>query len=76
MHLQAELVSDLVEKIVGAVDVQEKVRWSWGVMKECETLESSRATKKHIEKCESCRDFLSSRKSLAELVIQGGRAQG
>ena len=75
-HLQHELVDDLVEKIVNAPDIEEKLRWSWGLIKEREVLNSSRATKKHIEKCKNCRDFLNSRKSLAELVIQGGRAQG
>ena len=75
-HLQYELISDLVEKIVNTADVREKVRWSWGVMKECEIVNFSKATKKHIEKCKSCQDFLNSRKALAELVIQRGRAQG
>jgi hypothetical protein len=75
-HLQYESVSNLVEKVVCATDIEEKIKWSWGVMKECEILESSKVTKKHVEKCESCKDFLNSRKLLAKLVIQGGRMQG
>jgi len=75
-HLQFELISDLIEKAVNEVDIEEKIKWSWGVMKECEILESSKVAKKHVEKCESCKDFLNSRKLLAKLVIQGGRMQG
>ncbi len=72
-HLQYDLVSNLIEKVVCTTDVGEKIRWSWGVMKECEVLESSKTTKKHLKKCKTCRDFLDSRKTLAEPVIQGGR---
>jgi hypothetical protein len=74
-HLHYELVNDLVEKTVCTTDVEEKIRWSWGVMKECEVLESSKSAKKHIEKCKSCEEFLNSRKLLAKLIIQGGRTQ-
>jgi hypothetical protein len=74
-HLQYELINDLVEKVVCTTDVEEKIRWSWGVMKECEILEASKGAKKHLEKCKSCEEFLNSRKLLAKLVIQGGRVQ-
>ncbi|MFZ2148486.1 MAG: hypothetical protein WAV28_14825 [Sedimentisphaerales bacterium] len=73
-HLHLELIDDLVGKIASEAEVKEKLRWSWGLMKECEILVSSEAAKKHIAKCKSCRDFLNSRRLLAELVILGGRA--
>jgi len=75
-HLQLELIDDLVGKIVSEAEVEEKLRWSWGLMKECEILGSSETAKKHITKCKACRDLLDSRKLLAKLVIQGGRVQG
>jgi len=73
-HIQYEFLNDLVEKVVCAIDLGEKIKWSWGVIKECDILSSSGAAKRHIEKCKNCRDFLSSRKLLAALIIQGGRA--
>lgn len=72
-HLLPEAINGLIEKIVNEVDVEEKIKWSWGVMKECEILESLKVAKKHVAKCKSCKDFLDSRKLLAKLVIQGGR---
>jgi hypothetical protein len=72
-HIQCDSINDLTEKIVQAVDIEEKVRWSWGLMSECRVLESSSATNKHMAKCKSCRDFLNARKSLAELIIKAGR---
>jgi len=75
-HLQHELVDDLVEKIVNATDIEEKTRWSWGVIKEYESLELSKIAKKHVDKCQTCKNFLNSRMLLARLVIQGGRMQG
>jgi len=75
-HLQFELISDLIEKTVNEVDIEGKIKWSWGVMKECEILESSNVAKKHVDKCQTCKDFLNSRMLLAKLVIQGGRMQG
>jgi len=75
-HLQPEAINDLIEKIVNEVNIEEKIKWSWVVMKECEILESLKAAKKHVEKCKNCKDFLDSRKLLAKLVIQGGRVQG
>ncbi len=73
--MQYELVNDLAEKVVCTTDVEEKIRWSWGVMKECEVLEVSKDAKKHVEKCKSCEEFLKSRKLLAKLIIQGGRVK-
>ena len=75
-HLLSEAINGLIEKIINEVDIEEKIKWSWGVMKECEILESSKVTIKHVAKCKSCKDFLDSRKLLAKLVIQGGRVQG
>ena len=75
-HLQPEAINDLIEKIVNEVNIEEKIKWSWVVMKECEILESLKAAKKHVTKCKNCKDFLDSRKLLAKLVIQGGRVQG
>jgi hypothetical protein len=72
-HLSPEVIDDLIIKIVNTVDVQEKVKWSWGVMQECHVLTSSHSAKKHLEKCKSCQEFLTARKCLAELVIQAGR---
>lgn len=75
-HLQPEAINGLIEKIINEVDIEEKIKWSWGVMKECEILESSKVAKKHVAKCKSCKNFLDARKLLAKVVIQGGRVQG
>jgi hypothetical protein len=75
-HLQHRLIDNLLEKIASETDVEEKIRWSWGLMKECEFLSFSEAAQKHITKCKTCRELLDSRKLLAKLVIQRGRAQG
>ena len=72
-HVQTHAADELIQKIVCAVDIDEKVRWSWGLMAECRALESSPATNKHIAKCKSCQDFLNARKSLAELIVKAGR---
>ena len=72
-HLPRQAIEDLTEKIINAVDVQEKVRWSWGIMHECQVVQSLPALRKHIEGCENCRDFFIARKALAELIIQAGR---
>ena len=72
-HIQYELLYDLVEKVVCATDIEEKIKWCLDIIKECDALSCSDATKEHIEKCKKCQDFLRSRKLLAALVIQGGR---
>jgi hypothetical protein len=72
-HIQTHIIDDLIQKIVSAVDLDEKVRWSWGLMSECRVLENSSSINKHILKCKSCQDFLNARKSLAELVIRAAR---
>jgi hypothetical protein len=74
-HLLSEVINGLIEKIINEVVIEEKIRWSWGVMKECEILESAKIAKKHVAKCKNCKDFLDSRKLLAKLVIQEGRVQ-
>jgi hypothetical protein len=72
-HLSSAMIDDLVIKIVNAVDIEEKIKWSWGIMQEYQVLISSPIAKKHMEKCKSCHEFLIARKCLAELVIQAGR---
>jgi len=71
-----EQINGLIERIINEVNIEEKIKWSWGVMKEREILESSKATIKHAAKCNRCKEFLDSRKLLAKLVIQGGKVQG
>ena len=72
-HIHTQTINELIEKIVNAAETDEKVKWSWGLMTECRVLEDSPVISKHIEKCKSCQDFIYSRKSLAELIIKGGR---
>jgi len=74
VHIQTHIIDELIQKIVGAVDLDEKVRWSWGLVNECRSFENSPSVNKHLIKCKSCHDFLNSRKSLAELIIRAGRA--
>ena len=73
-HIQTHIIDDLIQKIVTAIDLDEKVRWSWGLMSECRVLENSPSVNKHLVKCKSCHDFLNARKSLAELIIRAARA--
>jgi len=72
-HIQTHIIDDLIQKIVSAVDLDEKVRWSWGLITECRALESSPAINKHIAKCKICHEFLNARKSLSELIIRAAR---
>jgi hypothetical protein len=72
-HIPYEAINTLIGKIISEVNIEDKVRWAWGIMSEYRVMTSSSLVSKHIAKCKECQDFLNARKSLAELVIRAAR---
>ncbi|MCM8788015.1 MAG: hypothetical protein NC935_08220 [Candidatus Omnitrophica bacterium] len=60
-------LEDYINNLIEAPDDFNKNKWAWGILKSTEKIFPIKKTKKTL--CKNCKDYISSRKRLAELII-------